>query len=129
MMRTMIAALMAAAVSAENLSEHRRLQASTTCADFNGDALVDVSDLLLLLANFGDSGASAVCDTNGDSAGEGAPRHICSLAARCPRPCPGAAQRRRAKDHTSAAARLPAYKLLTHNLITNLRETLCDALL
>lgn len=70
MMRTMIAALMAAAVSAENLSEHRRLQASTTCADFNGDAQVDVSDLLLLLANFGDTGASAICDTNGDSAGE-----------------------------------------------------------
>ena len=65
MMRTMAIALLAAtAVAATGNDSHRQLQIGP-CPDLNGDTLVDVSDLLLLLAAYGTSAAG---DANGDGA-------------------------------------------------------------
>ena len=65
MMRTMATALLAAtAVAATgDVNDSRRQLQAAPCTDLNSDSVVNVSDLLLLLAAFGTSDAG---DSNGD---------------------------------------------------------------
>ena len=65
MMRNALLALAATAAGASNISDSRRALQSGTCSDLNGDGTVNVSDLLMLLAAYGQDASG---DTNGDGA-------------------------------------------------------------